>query len=71
MKLGAPSLALSLTLWVLALLTAGVVPAFAQQSVADVFVAQAILAYDDKHYDDALRLLREALQEDPNHVEAL
>ncbi len=64
-------LALILALWVLLILTAGVVPASAQQSVADVFVAQAILAYDDKHYDDALRLLREALQEDPNHVEAL
>lgn len=45
--------------------------AAAQQSVADVFVAQAILAYDDKRYDDALGILREALQEDSNHLEAL
>ncbi len=46
-------------------------PAVAQQSEADVYVAQAALAYDDRHYDEALRLLQEALQIDPNHVEAL
>ncbi len=49
----------------------GVAVAGAQQSVADVYVAQAVLAYDEKRYDEALRLLREALQEDPNHIEAL
>jgi len=46
-------------------------PAGAQQSEADVFVAQAILAYEDKHYEEALGYLREALAQDPRHVEAL
>jgi cytochrome c-type biogenesis protein CcmH/NrfG len=46
-------------------------PALAQQTEADVFVAQAILEYEDKHYDDALRLLHEALDIDPNNVDAL
>ena len=43
----------------------------AQQSEADVFVAQAILAYDDKRYEEALEYLREAVQQDPKNVEAL
>src|SRR5574341_216408 len=43
----------------------------AQQSEADVFVAQAILAYDAKRYDEALEHLREAIQQDPRNVEAL
>jgi tetratricopeptide (TPR) repeat protein len=47
------------------------VPVSAQQSEADVFVAQAILAYEDKHYDEALAHLREALAQDPKNVEAL
>jgi tetratricopeptide (TPR) repeat protein len=46
-------------------------PASAQQSEADVFVAQAILAYEDKHYDEALAHLQEALAQDPKNVEAL
>jgi tetratricopeptide (TPR) repeat protein len=46
-------------------------PAGAQQSEADVFVAQAILAYEDKRYEEALGYLREALAQDPKHVEAL
>src|SRR5262245_18418550 len=46
-------------------------PAEAQQSEADVFVAQAILAYDAKQYDEALGLLKEALAQDPKNVEAL
>jgi tetratricopeptide (TPR) repeat protein len=46
-------------------------PAGAQQSEADVFVAQAILAYEDKRYEEALGYLREALAQDPNNVEAL
>src|SRR6266536_1468526 len=46
-------------------------PVAAQQSEADVFVAQAILAYEDKHYDEALTHLREALAQDPKNVEAL
>jgi tetratricopeptide (TPR) repeat protein len=57
------SLALLLALWA--------VPSFAQQSEADIFVAQAILAYDDKRYPEALASLNEALKQDPNNVDAL
>src|SRR5574341_2343207 len=46
-------------------------PVAAQQSEADVSVAEAILAYDAKRYQDTLRLLQEALRIDPEHVEAL
>ena len=46
-------------------------PARAQQSEADVFVAQAILAYEDRRYDEALAFLRQALAEDPDNLEAL
>lgn len=53
------------------LLSGAVTPAVAQQSEADVFVAQAILAYDAHKYDEALALLKEALAQDPNNVEAL
>jgi tetratricopeptide (TPR) repeat protein len=53
------------------LLPGGVAPAVAQQSEADVFVAQAILAYDARRYDEALGLLKEALAQDPKNVEAL
>ena len=53
------------------LLAGTVAPAAAQQSEADVFVAQAILAYDARRYDEALGLLKEALAQDPNNVEAL
>lgn len=48
-----------------------VAPAAAQQSEADVFVAEAVLAYDARRYDEALALLREALAHDANNVEAL
>jgi tetratricopeptide (TPR) repeat protein len=48
-----------------------VTPAVAQQSEADVFVAQAILAYDARKYDEALALLKDALALDPKNVEAL
>src|SRR6478752_2257846 len=37
----------------------------------DLLVAQAILAYDARRYDEALSLLKEALAQDPNNVEAL
>ena len=46
-------------------------PSSAQQSEADVFVAQAILTYDDKRYPETLGLLDKALKLDPNNVEAL
>jgi len=42
-----------------------------QQPEADVFVAQAILAYEEKRYEDALAAIREALALDPNNVDAL
>ncbi len=45
--------------------------AVAQQSEADVYVAQAILAYDARKYDEALALLKDALALDPKNVEAL
>ncbi|HEY7436920.1 MAG TPA: tetratricopeptide repeat protein [Methylomirabilota bacterium] len=53
------------------LLVGAVAPAAAQQSEADVFVAQAILAYDARRYDEALALLKDALTLDPRNVEAL
>jgi tetratricopeptide (TPR) repeat protein len=64
-------LALDLLLTTGALLTGAVTQAVAQQSEADVFVAQAILAYDARKYDEALALLNEALKQDPKNVEAL
>lgn len=46
-------------------------PAGAQQSDADVLVAEAILAYDARRYEAALEALGRALALDPNHVDAL
>lgn len=43
----------------------------AQQAEADVFVAQAVIAYEEKRYDDALAALRQALELDANNVDAL
>jgi Flp pilus assembly protein TadD len=45
--------------------------AVAQLSEADGYVAQAILAYDARKYDEALALLKDALALDPKNVEAL
>jgi tetratricopeptide (TPR) repeat protein len=67
----AAALALDVVLSTGALLFGAAVPAAAQQSEADVFVAQAILAYDARKYDEALALLKEALAQDPRNVEAL
>ncbi len=46
-------------------------PAFslAQGSEADVLVTEAILAYDEQRYDEALGLLKEAQQLAPEHLE--
>jgi tetratricopeptide (TPR) repeat protein len=46
-------------------------PASAQREEADVYVARAILAYEDKRYEDALAALREALALAPDHSDAL
>jgi len=46
-------------------------PAIAQQADAEVLAAQAVLAYDAKRYDEALRLLRRALELDPRNTRAL
>jgi len=69
MRQPTPRWSLALLLAILTLLAA--LPARAQQSEADVFVAQAILAYDDKRFEEALGYLREALAQDPKSVEAL
>jgi len=45
--------------------------AVAQTTEADVYVAQAVLEFDDKKYDAALENLRRALELEPDHVEAL
>ena len=54
-----------------ALLAALAAPAHAQQSEADVFVAEAILAYENRQYDQALGLLDQALAQDPDNLDAL
>ena len=45
--------------------------AAAQTTEADVYVAQAILDFDEKNYDAAIANLEEALKREPDHVEAL
>lgn len=44
---------------------------FAQRSDANVLAANAAIAYDDKHYDEALELLKKALALDPKHERSL
>lgn len=60
-----------LTVGVAAVLAVNGSPAAAQQPEADVFVAQAIVAYAEQRYDEALARLQEALRLDPDHVDAL
>ncbi len=68
----APGVLLSLCLAVLlAVLLPSPRPAGAQQSETDVFVAQAILAYEARRYEEALGYLEEALAQEPKNVEAL
>ena len=45
--------------------------AHAQTTEADLYVAQAILDFDDRKYDSALDNLRKALALEPDHLEAL
>jgi len=40
-------------------------PVAAQQAEADVFVAQAVLAFEERRYEEALAHLREALALEP------
>lgn len=56
---------------VFGLLAALVQPASAQREEADVYVARAIVAYEEKRYEDALTALREALALAPDHADAL
>ncbi|MFQ5899139.1 MAG: tetratricopeptide repeat protein [Candidatus Methylomirabilia bacterium] len=58
-------------LWCVLLFGLWVGAVAAQVSEADVFVAQAILAYEEKRYEDALGLLREARELDSENVDAL
>lgn len=53
------------------LLILWVTPAYAQLTEADVYIAQAILAYDGKRLSEALSLLADALKIDPDNVQAL
>lgn len=46
-------------------------PAAAQLTEADVFVAEGILAIEDKRYEEALGHFRRALEREPDHIEAL
>jgi tetratricopeptide (TPR) repeat protein len=63
----------ALTWLLVGLLIVGAFPlaALAQTTEADVYVAQAILDFDEKNYQDAIRNLEEALKREPDHVEAL
>jgi tetratricopeptide (TPR) repeat protein len=47
------------------------VPAFSQTTEADVYVAQGVIDFDEKRYDDATANFRKALEIEPDHVEAL
>ena len=46
-------------------------PVQAQTTEADVYVAQAIIDFDEKRYPDALENLKKALELEPDHIEAL
>jgi tetratricopeptide (TPR) repeat protein len=65
------SFALGLVVSTAWLVTVGAGVAVAQKAEADVFVAKAVLAYEERRYEEALGLLREALEHDPQNVDAL
>ena len=44
---------------------------WAQRSDANVLAAKAAIAYDDKQYDEALTLINQALERDPQHERSL
>jgi tetratricopeptide (TPR) repeat protein len=70
-----PTRAVALAVLVLLAALAGglavATPAAAQLTDADVYVAEATLAIEDKEWDRALELLRQALAKEPEHLEAL
>ena len=43
----------------------------AQTTEADVYVAQGVIDFDDKRYDEAMANFRKAVEIEPDHVEAL
>jgi len=45
--------------------------AVAQTTEADVYVAQGVIDFDEKRYEDAMANFRKALEIEPDHVEAL
>jgi tetratricopeptide (TPR) repeat protein len=45
--------------------------ASAQTTEADVYVAQGVIDFDEKRYDEAMANFRKALEIEPDHVEAL
>jgi tetratricopeptide (TPR) repeat protein len=45
--------------------------ALAQTTEADVYVAQGVIDFDEKRYDDAMANFQKALEIEPDHVEAL
>lgn len=49
----------------------GVVAAQGTEGDVEVFVAEAVLAYEEKQYAKALQLLQKALQINPEHLDAL
>ena len=62
---------LALVLAVAVALTSAPLPARAQSTEADVYVAEGVLLFEDKKYDEALKSFRRALEIEPDHVEAL
>jgi tetratricopeptide (TPR) repeat protein len=61
----------ALWLAILVVLAASRVETSAQSPEAEVFVAKAIVAYEEKRYEDALTELNEALRLDPTSIDAL
>jgi len=55
----------------LALLAGAASPVSAQPTESDVFVAEGILALEDKKFDEALAHFRLALDREPDHLDAL
>jgi len=61
----------SLAVWACLCLVLWAGSASAQQPEAVVLISQGVLAYDDKRYDEAIRLFSDVLKRDPDSVEAL